>query len=217
MPIFYNEKLKLFTVNSQNSTYAFMVEPYGLVTHLYYGEKLSKDADLTYLTNTMSVGRAGIYPDVTYEEYEGGAGKYCPYAKLMEYSSFGIGDWRQSALAGRFSDGSQTIDLRYHSHKIIDEKPALQGLPSVYANEGEKAQTLILTLKDKAKELYVELYYSVIENHGEIMRSARIINKTGGDFFIDSALSMTLDIAKKDPRTRYAYIIDGAWVHVDVQ
>ena len=26
-----------------------------------------------------------------------------------------------------------------------------------------------------------------------------------------------LALAQKDPRTRYAYIIDGGWVHVDVQ
>lgn len=198
MPISYNEKLKLFTITTSKSSYAFMIEPYGLVTHLYFGEALSKNADLTYLTNTTGVGRAGIYPDVTYEEYEGGAGKYCPYARLMEYSSFGIGDWRQSALAGRFSDGSQTIDLRYHSHEIVKGKRALNGLPSVYLNKGDKAQSLILTLKDKAQDLFVELNYSIIEGHGEIMRSAKIINKTGKDFYIDSALSMTLDIAKKE-------------------
>jgi len=198
MPISYNEKLKQFTITTTKSTYAFMVEKYGLVTHLYYGEALSNDADLTYLSNTKNVGRAATYPDVTYEEFQNGAGKYCPYARLMEYSSFGIGDWRQCALVGRFANGSSTIDLRYHSHKIINSKPALCGLPSVYANEGEKAQTLVLTLKDKIEELFVELYYSVIEGHGEIMRSAKIINKTGKDFYIDSALSATLDIAKKE-------------------
>ena len=198
MAIFYNEILKLFTVSTENTTYAMMVEPYSLVTHLYYGERISDGADLTYLTNTTSVGRAGIYPDVTYEEYEGGAGKYCPYARLMEYSSFGIGDWRQTSLQGRFSDGSQTIDLRYHCHKILDTKPKLLGLPSVYVNENEKAETLVLCLKDKAKDLFVELYYSVIDGHDEIMRSAKIINKTGSTFFIDSALSLNLDIAEKD-------------------
>ena len=29
--------------------------------------------------------------------------------------------------------------------------------------------------------------------------------------------SQLLALAKKDPRTRYAYIIDGGWVHVDVE
>lgn len=38
------------------------------------------------------------------------------------------------------------------------------------------------------------------------------------DFSVEGMTgSQLLDIAKKDPRTRYAYIIDGAWVHVDVQ
>lgn len=29
--------------------------------------------------------------------------------------------------------------------------------------------------------------------------------------------SQLLPLAQKDPRTRYAYIIDGGWIHVDVQ
>ena len=198
MPIFYNDKTKTFTVNTQNSTYAMMVANYDLLTHLYYGEHIEEGADLSYLLNKSAVGRPAIYPDVTYEEFQGGASSYCPHARLQEYSGFGIGDCRTTSLQGQFSDGSQTIDLRYHSYKIIDGKPALEGLPAVYVNEGEKAQTLVITLKDKVRELYVELLYSVIEGRDQIMRSARIINKTGSTFFIDSALSMILDVPKKD-------------------
>lgn len=198
MPIFFNEKTKVFTINTQNTTYAMMVESYNLLTHLYYGERIDESADLTYLTNAGSVGRPAIYPDVTYDEFEGGAGKFCPHARLLEYSGFGVGDFRTTSLQGRFSDGSQTIDLRYHSHKIIDSKPALEGLPAVYANENEKAQTLVITLKDKVCELYAELSYSIIEGHDEIMRSVRIVNKTGAPFMVDCALSMSLDIPRKD-------------------
>lgn len=45
-------------------------------------------------------------------------------------------------------------------------------------------------------------------------------HKTGKalDFYIEGMSgSKLLAAAKADPRTRYAYIIEGAWVHVDVQ
>ena len=38
------------------------------------------------------------------------------------------------------------------------------------------------------------------------------------DFSIEGVSgSQLLSLAQSDPRTRYAYIIDGAWVHVDVE
>ena len=198
MGIFYEKDKGIFTLHTENSTYAFMVEPLGVVTHLYYGERIRSDGDLSYLSNFSSVGRPTLYPDLSFAEYEKGGEKYCPHARLQEYSGFGIGDGRSTCLQGRFADGSQTIDLRYHSHEILSGKPALPGMPAVYVNDNEQAQTLVLTLKDKAKELYVKLFYTVIDGHDQIMRSVRILNKTGEVFFVDCAFSGILDIPEKD-------------------
>mgnify|MGYP002514194611 CR=1 FL=1 len=200
MAIIFDEKSRSFAINTANTTYAmFVTEEYNLLTHLYYGERISDGATLTYLRHNSGVGRAMTYPEVTYDDYEQkGHAKFCPHATRQEYSVFGRGDFRTPCLVGRFADGSRTIDLRYHSYKILNNKPALEGLPSVYLNDGEKAETLVITLKDTVFELYVELYYSIIEGHDQIMRSTRIINKTGEDFFIESALTMNLDIHKKE-------------------
>ena len=195
MPIFYNEEKKTFTINTENTTYAMCVLKYNLLTHLYYGAKIDEKSDLSYLANCGGTGRNLTYPDVDYYSYEMlGDGRLCSGARLVEYSALGLGDIRTPAFCGQFADGSRTVDLRYVDYKIIDSKPALEDLPSVYANEGEKAQTLIITLKDKVYDLYVELYYSVIEGHDQIMRSQKIINKTGKDFFVETALSLNLDI-----------------------
>ena len=200
MAIIFDEKSRSFAINTANTTYAmFVTEEYNLLTHLYYGERISDGASLTYLRHNSGVGRSMTYPEVTYDDYEQkGHAKFCPHALRQEYSVFGRGDFRTPCLVGRFDDGSRTIDLRYHSYKILNGKPVLEGLPSVYLNDGEKAETLVITLKDTAFELYVELYYSIIEGHDQIMRSTRIINKTGKDFFIESALTMNLDIHKKE-------------------
>ena len=57
MPISFNEKTKIFTVNTEKSTYAFMIDGLNLITHLYYGEKIKEGTDLTYLRNKGGVGR----------------------------------------------------------------------------------------------------------------------------------------------------------------
>ncbi|MBQ8868810.1 MAG: alpha-galactosidase [Oscillospiraceae bacterium] len=198
MPIFFNDKTKIFTVNTEKSTYAFMIDDLNLITHLYYGDKIAEGTDLTYLRNKGGVGRGHTYPEFTYEEFEAGAGRCCPHARLQEYSTFGIGDFRSACLSGEFADGSQAVDLRYVKHEIVDGKSALEGLPAVYANDNEKAQTLIVTLKDSVHDLYVELYYSVIEGKEALMRHSRIINKTGKKFFLNTALSANIDIFGND-------------------
>lgn len=198
MPIQFDEKTKIFSIHTPGSTYAMQLLPYSLLTHLYYGERITDGSDLSYLVNTGSVSRAVTYNEITYEEFEGGASRYCPHAVRQEYSTFGIGDFRTPCLQGRFADGSSAVDLRFYDYRIEDGKFALEGLPAVYANPGESAQTLIITLKDKVQELYVELQYGIIEGKDQIMRSARICNRTGKDFYVTSALSMNLDIPGKD-------------------
>ncbi len=198
MPIFYNQETKTFTINTENSTYAMYVAPYDLLTHIYYGDKVSDGVSLNYLETRCGTGRNLAPSETVYEDYEeNGHARYCNLSRLLEYSTFGVGDNRTPSLIGKFADGSRIIDLRYVSHEIVDTKPSLEGLPSVYVNENEKAQTLIITLKDKVYDLFVELSYSVIEGHDQIMRSAKIINKTGKPFFIETALSLNLDMANR--------------------
>ena len=119
---------------------------------------VSENADITYLRHNSGVGRSLTYPEITYEDYEQkGHAKFCPHSLRQEYSVFGIGDFRTPCLVGRFANGSRAIDLRYHSYEILEGKPALEGLPSVYANEGEKAETLVITLKDTVYNFSVKL------------------------------------------------------------
>lgn len=199
MAIYFNEETRIFTIQTKNSTYAMKIAEYNLLSHLYYGEKIDKSEDLSYLANNSGTSLGNFYDEIGHFTYEKrGVGKFTPHALRQEYSTFGLGDYRTPCLLGRFSDGSAATDLRYKSHKIIEGKPALAGLPSFYANENERAQTLVITLKDKVYDLYVELYYSIIEGHNEIMRSAKIINKTGGDYTIESALSICLDLNMGD-------------------
>lgn len=55
------------------------------------------------------------------------------------------------------------------------------------------------------------------EIQGGVSNSRHLTGKAL-DFSVEGLSgSQLLSLAQKDPRTRYAYIIDGGWVHVDVQ
>lgn len=50
MAIHYHQKKRIFTLNTEHTTYQMKVDDYGFLLHLYYGGKISGDMDylLTY-------------------------------------------------------------------------------------------------------------------------------------------------------------------------
>ena len=68
----------------------------------------------------------------------------CP----MEYPAYGNTDLRMPAFLIQLDNGTRITDLSYESYEIISGKPKLSGLPCVYTESEEEAQTLLITLKD---------------------------------------------------------------------
>ena len=104
----------------------------------------------------------------------------------------GIGDFRNSALIIRNSDGSDCCDLRYVGHETKKEKYRLPGLPAVYADSGE-AETLEIYLEDKVNGVRVTLLYGVLAEADIITRSAVIENRGESGVTVGKAASACLD------------------------
>ena len=83
-------------------------------------------------------------------------------------------------------------ELQYVSHRISSGKPALTGLPSVYAENEDEAQTLLVTLVDSKAGLEVELFYTVFEAFDAVIRSTRIVNASADVMTLRSALSVSV-------------------------
>lgn len=75
------------------------------------------------------------------------------------------------------------------SHSILKGKPALEGLPAVYAETEEEAETLQLVLEDSLAGLRTELSYTVMKGFDTIIRSARLINTGTAPLKLNRALS----------------------------
>lgn len=185
MAIIFDESKKIFTLVTKNSSYQMIVGEYGFLLHLYYGEKIV-DTDLSYLLQFADRGFSG-------NPYETHRDKSFSLDCLMqEYSVLGNGDYRTSCLQIINADGSNAVDLRYKSHKIYNGKYSLNGLPAIYATEGE-AQTLEIVLEDECTEVEITLLYGVLPEYDMITRAAILRNGGKEKIVLDKALSVCLD------------------------
>lgn len=187
MSIIINEEKNLFTLQTQSSCYQMKVDDLGLLLHTYYGKKIP--------VTDMSYNLDGYYLSFSPYDYMGTGWKPHSVDLLpQEISTFGNGDFRESAINLRQADGTLGFELRFDSYKTEKGKYSLEGLPSFY---GDNAETLIITLKDKVYDVYVHLYYGVFEEYDLITRALKIENKTSSSVHIEKAM-ISLDFFNGD-------------------
>lgn len=185
MAILFDEKNRVFSLQTANTTYQVKADEHGILLHLYYGDRVQENMD--YLV----VFEPRCFAGVPYEH--GRDRSYSMDTLPREYPTAGTGDFRSSALVIRNTDDSECCDLRYVSHQIIKGKYSLKGLPAVYASE-EEADTLIILLEDTVSNVQVQLMYGVLEREDIITRSATIINQGSGRIIVEKAASANLDL-----------------------
>lgn len=186
MAIIFNEQTKVFTLQTKNTSYQMKVGKYGFLWHLYYGKKINP-FDTSYLIKFADRGFSG-------NPYEAENDRTYSIDTLpLEYPCFGTGDFRTSCLEIENIDGSNAVDLRYVSYEIVDGKYSLEGLPAIYQNDNDIAQTLKIYIQDKFTDVKVILYYGVIENRDIITRACKIQNEGKNTIKIQKALSCCLD------------------------
>lgn len=186
MSIKINETSGLFQIITKNTEYQMKTDKYGVLKHLWYGKKT--DTDMEYLLHYPDVGFSGNIYDA------GNDRTYSLDTLPLEYACEGIGDYRISAVAVNHFDGSNALDLRYHSYRIYKGKYHINGLPAVYADEDE-ADTLEIILKDTTSNIEVTLKYGVLAELDIITRSVCVKNLGTKSVTLTKAASFCLDIS----------------------
>ena len=64
---------------------------------------------------------------------------------------YGSADLRTPAFHAQYENGSAITKLEYEAHKVFGGKKKLEGLPAVYTQSEDEAETLEITLIDKSK------------------------------------------------------------------
>lgn len=198
MSIVFHEAEKTFQINTEDTSYLMAVIDNKYLGHVYYGRKM-EDYRGNHLLRTEMVP---FVPSVNKRDKVAFA-DFFP----TEYSTWGVGDYRESCLNIRNSDGYMGCELFYDSYRIFDGKPELEGLPSTFCgNTG--GQTLEITCVDPVLNIRVILRYSIFDDVDVIARSAEIINDSTKTLHIEKMLSACLDMDNED----YEMLtLNGSW------
>jgi len=187
-------------LHTQNTTYAFGIMPTGHLEHFYYGKRISGN-DTTGLTEqTAFLCGNGI-------AYSKEHSQICLENQALEVSGYGVGDIREPFIEMEYADGSVTNDFIFISSKIVSGKTALKTLPYATGTK-ENCEQLILTLKEKEHEIYLEITYSVYEKFDVIVKSATIINKSNNNAILTRLMSNQLDFCDGD---FIFHTFNGSW------
>lgn len=200
MPITFDEKRKIFKLDTLDSTYAIGIRE-GYLIHLYYGKKIPDD-------NLLDLPFRGYFATISPKNVHVDDYKFSLDVQPMEYSCNGSGDYRLAALSIKDSIGRTTTDIRYLDHKIYDGKPKLKGLPATYCNDDSEAQTLEIITIDKFTGAKVTLYYTAFANYSVVTESVKVENTGKETFEIEKVASCCVNFPSMD----YNMInLSGVW------
>ena len=194
----FDEKNKVFLLNTENTSYGIAIVDDRYVEHLYYGAKLV-ETDIRYL---LREDEAPFTPSVNKRE----TGAFLDFAH-MEYPETGMGDYRESALCVRDTEGHRASELCYEGYEILAGKPALEGLPATWG-EDSQCSTLKIFCRDSLLGMKVTLMYSVFQGSDALTRSVLIENEGEDPLYIEKVLSACLDM---DDRNFEVLSLAGSW------
>ncbi|MFA7560915.1 MAG: alpha-galactosidase [Candidatus Izemoplasmatales bacterium] len=194
------EDKKIFHLQTNNTSYIIEILPSKHLGSLYYGEKIDFENDYERLKLKLGLEMGG---QVAYDESDK---VFNLNTAFLEAPTYGKGDFREPMVHLRHRDGSRITDFVFHSYKLLDHKPKINNLPETRAFNKE---TLKITLKDKARNIFLNLYYTPIQEIDIIARRAELVNNTENDVLIEKIMSFNLDILNQD---YYLKTFDGAWI-----
>lgn len=199
MGITYLEESRSFHLTAGNTSYILsVVDAENFVAHVYFGKKIAC-GDVNYL---LRLEESPFCPSVNDRE------RVAFLDRLpQEYSTHGIGDFRESCLMVKDSNGHTACGLHVRSHRIYPGKPALPGLPATFGGT-EACTTLELLCEDPVLSLEITLFYTAFEKLDVITRSARLQNKGKAPLELLKALSFCVDLEGQDFRL---LSLHGAW------
>ncbi len=188
--IVLDQKNRIFTLHTINTTYQMKADQYNVLLHTYYGPRI----DNCDLSGLVQCADRSFSPNPS---EAGNSRNYSLDVVPQEYSTCGVGDFRLPSIELELSNGSHTADLRYTGYRLQEGKYSLPELPAFYGSKDE-AETLVISLEDAAAQVTVELYYSVFEAFDLITRAVRVINRGTEAVRLCRCASLCLDFPRSD-------------------
>lgn len=184
MGIRFSEVSRSFKLDAKDTSYIMaIVDEEQFLGHVYFGEKIP-DEDVNYL---MRLEEPPYVPTKNNRDRMSFLDSF-----PTEYSTSGLGDFREPCLKVLTKSGMTACGISYVSHKIYEGKPKLEGLPATFG-EKEDCTTLEITCVDKHLNLEVVLIYTAFKSLDVITRSVRVKNCSKEDIQLTRVLSTCVD------------------------
>ena len=192
-----------FHLTTKNTSYIMSVYMDKYLAHIYWGKRIGADTDYTYILNMVTANRAASDHPCTDDEK-----KLFLSDVPLEFSTLSEGLYRSPSCHTVNDTGCSMSRFEYIGYDIYDGKRPLSGLPAVYAEDGDKAQTLVICMADKVSGMKAYLSYTVFEEYDAVMRSVLYKNEGENNISLLSAQSATVDLHMPDAEMLYTY---GDW------
>ena len=199
MSITFSEEARCFHLKSRDTSYVIEVIRDRYLVPAYWGSRLSAWNNPSAAPNV----ERSFSPSVDPEDRT-----FSLDVLPQEFPSYGAGDFRAPAIQIQQEDGSTITELLYRSHRILPGKPPLEGLPSVYAESDNEAETLQITLVDELIGLEAVLAYTTFRDFDAITRSVTLRNNGRKRLRVLRLLSASYDFSRADLQMLH---LSGAW------
>lgn len=187
MSILFNEKERIFHIQTKNTSYVFCVSDFNALEHLYYGKGIPDD-NVKYISNRQ------VYAHHAHESRDSRAFSMATVG--LEVAPFNSGDFRVPSVVYDYGGKLDGNRLRYRSHRIYKGRKPIAGLP--YSRESEETETLEVVLSDDENTVEFTLYYVVYASVDVIARHQTIENKGAALLSVQKFSSMCLDFYGMD-------------------
>ena len=163
MPITIQGEQGIFMLSGGDVSYVLFVTGDRRLMNLYWGRRVPPGAIPASLS-----------------DYPGFVSFDLPAAwQPAELPTLGTGWYGTPALDVLNADGDHVVDLRVKTFRVFPGKTPLSGLPAVYCEAADEAQSLEIDMEDEVTGLSVTARYTVFEAGGAIARSLLIRNSGG--------------------------------------
>lgn len=199
MPIIFDEAKQLFHLQSLHTSYIIQVFQ-GYAAHVYFGTKLRH----RHLEGLLNINERPSFSPNPIPELKPFSLDTLP----QEYPQYGTSDFRNPAYQVKLANGTRITELQYKSHRIFSGKNKLEGLPALYVEQADEAETLELEMLDAVSGLTVVLSYTVFEKFDAIARSVKFLNHGDQVLQLERALSASIDFEHSHFDALY---LSGSW------
>lgn len=189
--IYINDKT--IHLQTKSTSYIMIIGEHNDLLHYYYGKKI---ADRNYSVPMNCFDLSTFAPE-----------NYTLENVPQEYPSYGYSDLKTPAFSAELAGGSSVNVLKVRDINTFDGVYEPNGLPHILQN-GSAAQTVLITLADDATELEAVLAYTVFNEYDVVIRSAKLINRSGSSITLDSAYSSCLELNTDERDVIY---FPGTW------